>query len=325
MPSYSKDFLNQLNDFLISSAKNYQENLLEKDGFFMYQNSNSTEFLNVNFQDRNFAHLVGIKPNYSKGRITKSSDLFYKFVNAKNKNEIPLLGRDYILTHRADIMRSKMNASKSGLDLFKNARFIGSLNAEMFVNLYSEKLAGDDVGVIGFVWDEENYSPNTLLNADIKEIAIEESVKEISATFVYDQCQEILDVAYLSPDPDININSIMKMQDLILENLVERDIDIKYLDMSEDLRTINGIYAKDRHFGLPYTKPKEPSEVFSGAKDKAIKSFFGIRQVLDEEAILRPSLDDEIESARELSQQLNKVKGLNEITITERHRGEQEH
>ena len=195
----------------------------------------------------------------------------------------------------------------------------------MFYRKSDCKCCGDDVGVIGFVWDEESYSPNTLLNADIKEIAIEESVKEISATFVYDQHAEILDVAYLSPDPDININSIMKMQDLILENLVEKEIDIEYLDMSEDLREINGIYATDRHFVLPYTKPKEPSEVFSTAKDKAVKSFFGIRQISDREEILRPSLEDEIESARESSQLLYKNNRPNEITRADRHEGEQEY
>lgn len=265
MPSYSKKFRDDLNNFLTKSANEYKTNLLDKEGYFMHQNSNSIEFLNVEFKDKNFAHLVGIKPNYGNGRITKSSDLLYNFLNAKTSNEVPILGRDYLLTHRADIIRAKMHASKSGLDVFKNARFVGNLNNELFVNLYSEKLAGDEVGVIGFVWDEDNYLPNTLLNADVQEISIEDTIREISATFVLDHNTQELDVSYLNAD--VELNSIIKMQQLVLENISMRGNNISEINMSDDLEKVNEIYAKEKSYRLP--KPKSPADVFSNAKDRA--------------------------------------------------------
>lgn len=145
-----------------SCARVYEEELLNKSLLFVCQDKHKRiSYYEFFFYDRNFLHLTGFKLVDNSARSAK--DFFYKCLSHKisqNDFNFSVDGTTHLkLTILPYLLKKNLSADT-----------IGDFSSQR-PKLYTEKLAGNTKGCIGFCTDDVtgNYTPNTILKEDIRD------------------------------------------------------------------------------------------------------------------------------------------------------------
>lgn len=149
---------------VLSSAKSYSENLENKNILFLFNDDiKQAHCFEIVFEPRHFHHLTGTKIVNSN---IKSSVEFYNMCLKNNLSE-----HDFDLAEDGTTLL-KMAVLPSLMEVHKMAKMIGDYN-DCKPRLYTDKLAGSQVGCMGFVKEKEEdkyYIPNTVLKEDIRNV-----------------------------------------------------------------------------------------------------------------------------------------------------------
>ena len=141
---------------IINSAKLYKNNLVDKN-FLIVSKTNNTpyKFWELKFEKKQFAHLTGVKLNIS-------STYFYKKAISRS-----LSIKDF--EPRSDgSTELKLEVLPKLMEFKDSIRMIGDYD-DCSPKLYTEVLAGNLQGALGFVTDEKSdLVPNTCLKCNTK-------------------------------------------------------------------------------------------------------------------------------------------------------------
>lgn len=147
---------------LMTSAKEYKENLLDTSMLIVYKDRNSKQYksIEVSFFDRNFMHLTGCE-GIGMNAAT--------FLTLCASNRIGVSQFNAISEARL-----KLEVLPTLCHLSRSAKMMGSY-ANNRPLLYTEELVGHQAGCLGFVTEQESgYTvPNTVMNEDIRKLALE--------------------------------------------------------------------------------------------------------------------------------------------------------
>ena len=151
---------------LFDCAKDYKENLAEKNLLFICTNSAQKTFsLETVFSTGNYLHMTGVK--FKTGLALNANDFFSLCVDKRLRLADFELSEDGTTELKLKVLPSlmKRNISASMAGDYSGVR----------PWLFTEKLAGGVCGGIGFVFDEKRnlYVPNTVLNEDIRKLTKE--------------------------------------------------------------------------------------------------------------------------------------------------------
>lgn len=168
---------------IFDAAKAYEENLRDNNLLFVcWDKHKRISYLEVEFNASNFMHLTGMRFSEelrsslireSNGKIDANSDItfaneFYdRCINKRLSVEDFEFAEDGTTPLKLDVLPTLM---KSNLSV--NA--IGDFDART-VKLYTEKIAGNINGCMGFIRDEKTNKnvPNTVLKADVRDCVSE--------------------------------------------------------------------------------------------------------------------------------------------------------
>lgn len=116
----------------------------------------------VAFHRHNFLHLTGVRINSEK--IGSSIHFYEKCLDKRLTEQDFSLARDGSTRQKLDVLENMMQIKR-------NATMIGDFT-DRGPKLYSEKVAGNICGCVGFVQDRKTglNVPNTLLKKDIRDI-----------------------------------------------------------------------------------------------------------------------------------------------------------
>lgn len=152
-----KDIVNKI----CEAAKIYQENLLNKNIMFVYEDKDVYSYLETEFKDYNFKHLTGV--NYNKS----SKQFFYDCLNGKmSPNNIIIDKNKFAFTYL------KMEVLVSAMSIDKVAKRIGDYDFNK-ANIEIEKVVGNIRLCLGFSnitkkgKKSKYYFPKTLLKDKI--------------------------------------------------------------------------------------------------------------------------------------------------------------
>lgn len=158
---------------IVKCAKMYKENLVDKSLLFVCTDKHKKiHTLEVTFYAGNFLHLTGIRLTDKK---MTASDFFKHCIESRlsiNQFEFANDGTTELkLAILPLLMKSNLSANEIGDFCGNNAK------------LYTQKLAGNTKGCIGFVLSDsaKQYLPNTVLNVDIRDYI--KSPLQIIATY----------------------------------------------------------------------------------------------------------------------------------------------
>lgn len=164
----------------------------------------------VAFHRYNFLHLTGIRLNKSE---TASAIHFYQKCLDKRLTENDFsLAKDGSTGQKLDILESMMLIKK-------NATMIGEFT-DRGPKLFSEKVAGNVCGCIGFVKDKNTKLnvPNTLLKKDIRDVTAQPIYKVYAV--ISKHYTENTYTAISKVDKSIDINECHFSEEI--ESLIER-------------------------------------------------------------------------------------------------------
>lgn len=171
---------------IFDAATAYEKYLLGKCFLFICRGTKTGDisFYEVEFTDRHFQHLTGIKPKPGINSTRFLELCLERRLSAKDISVLPT-GQSAL---KVEVIGPLMR-------LPYTARMMGDHNGSGDF-LYTEKLAGSTVGCMGFVFDTESgiYVPNTILKVDIRDHISE--VKQIVAVYQKDAKKE-----YYSTNP----------------------------------------------------------------------------------------------------------------------------
>ena len=185
---------------ITKAAKMYHENLEDQKVLFLYgipaevkkqilekqQLLSTVKGYEVAFHRHNFLHLTGVRINSEK---IGSSIHFYEKCLDQRLTELDFaLAKDGSTRQKLDILENMMKIKQ-------NATMIGNFT-DRGPKLYSEKVAGNICGCVGFVQDRNTRLnvPNTLLKKDIRDVTarpVHKIYPVISKNYVEQKYSEI--------------------------------------------------------------------------------------------------------------------------------------
>lgn len=209
---------------MAKAAELYRDNLEDEKVLFLYgipseikrelqkQNGflSSIKGYEVAFHRYNFLHLTGVRLNK---QMTASAIHFYeKCLDRRLTVNDFYLAKDGSTGQKLDILENMMQIKK-------NATMIGDFT-DRGPKLFTEKVAGNVCGCIGFVQDKNTKLnvPNTLLKKDIRDVTVQPTYK-VFAVISKHYTQEKYSVMS-KMDKSIDINKCRFSQEI--ENLIER-------------------------------------------------------------------------------------------------------
>lgn len=147
---------------VVKCAELYDTYLNDKNLMFVFQKrvDNKLSFIESRFQAQNYLHLTGIVYN------GKSAVQFYKeCINHK----LRLVDIDFKIDGTTE---QKVKVLRNVVMIERTSRMIGDYIGAGKISLYTEKLAGNTTGCLGFIRKngQTEYIPNTALNQDIRDI-----------------------------------------------------------------------------------------------------------------------------------------------------------
>ncbi|MEG0323141.1 MAG: PBECR4 domain-containing protein, partial [Raoultibacter sp.] len=163
------------NDRIVNAAQIYQQNLCDQTVLFVYGKPSSPQTVEVEFKAGNFCHLVGVEPRRDGLMRMKASELYSRAI------EGALHSGNYGFSRGQDYCDLKLEVIGRIVRIDTNARMIGDFEDGRFVNLSTDKVVGRQNAVLGLVETGDVFVPNSVINADIREIA--RSASQVLATF----------------------------------------------------------------------------------------------------------------------------------------------
>lgn len=161
---------------ITKAAKMYHENLEDQKILFLYgipaevkkqilekqQLLSNVKGYEVAFHRHNFLHLTGVRIDSKK--IGSSIHFYEKCLDQRLTEQDFILAKDGSTRQKLDILETMMKIKQ-------NATMIGNFT-DRGPKLYSEKVAGNICGCVGFVQDRNTRLnvPNTLLKKDIRDV-----------------------------------------------------------------------------------------------------------------------------------------------------------
>ena len=212
-------------DIIVKCAELYHTNLENRNLLFVFGNEHRVEKLETIFLKRNYLHLTGIIPEKSK--ITSAND-FYKICIEHELKE------DYF-SLAYNVTEMKLSILIQMMNIHKSAKMIGNYNFNK-PQLYTEMLAGNVFGCMGFVKEGHLYIPNTVIKEDIRDIT-EKPQKRMMAIFSKKISEKWYNkITYLAKDVDLdmlglselkNFSQSAKKQDTVRKPLNEQLLEAK--------------------------------------------------------------------------------------------------
>lgn len=148
---------NDVLKIIINSANLYKNNLLNKNFLIISKNKNEPfQYWEVKFEKKQFLHLTGINTKLS------ANHFFSKATTGK-------LSLNDFEIRKAGTTDLKLSVLPILMDFANSVRIIGDYFENDSPKLYTEVLAGNVQGALGFVHDEKSILvPNTCLNCNIR-------------------------------------------------------------------------------------------------------------------------------------------------------------
>lgn len=207
--NYNKDYnRKEIIKRIIEGAIKYNDNLLNKNVLFIFENKQKLDFIETIFNDWNFLHLTGMK--YYKN----ATEFFQDCLNNKIA-PINIEMRKKLFT------QLKLEILENAMSINKSAKRIGDFNQSK-VNIEIEKVIGNTHYCLGFSnLDSSNkklkyYYPKTLLQDNLKNNIIDDN--KIIAILSKNKKQKLYnEITYLSKETTL---SRLKENDLI-EKLID--------------------------------------------------------------------------------------------------------
>ena len=148
---------------ILNCAKQYEEYLLNRKFLFIYRGKQGEYgHIEVLFRPKHFMHLTG------SGQVEDKTAIHFFSKCIDNT----LTAKDIIKT---DMMDLKLAVLPGLMKIHKNARMTGSFKGGSLQQLYTERIAGNSRGCMGFVFDKNEcfLVPNTVLNGNTREMIID--------------------------------------------------------------------------------------------------------------------------------------------------------
>lgn len=165
---------------VVKCAELYDKKLKDKSLMFVFQKraDNKLSCIESCFKAHNYLHLTGVSYN------GKSAVQFYKeCINHK----LRLVDIDFKTDGTTE---QKVKVLRNVVMIERTSRMIGDYLGAGKISLYTEKLAGNTTGCLGFVRKkgQVEYIPNTALNQDIRDIthSPQDPVKAIFKKYIRD-------------------------------------------------------------------------------------------------------------------------------------------
>lgn len=148
---------------LVEGAKNYKENLQNKNLFIVYRDREEAKYIELVFLARNFMHLTGIRAIGKDGKYKTANQFYQACLNYKLSNKDICVKEDGTTKLKLDII-DKM------IHIEQNCKMIGIYN-DSKKELITEMLLGNIHMCLGIIKGiKEYYIPNTLLKQDIRKL-----------------------------------------------------------------------------------------------------------------------------------------------------------
>ena len=153
-------------------AKLYKDNFMDCNLLFVYfDKSKKVATLEVLFEKSNFLHLTGLTLN---SKELKAKYFFEKCINNKlAENDFELDGKKFV-HQKLLVMSSMFNSPYLKINMIGNYK-------EYHPKLFTNKIAGNTVGCLGFYNIKNKIIPNTLLKEDVRDI--DENYCRVIATY----------------------------------------------------------------------------------------------------------------------------------------------
>lgn len=145
-------------DIMYKSAQLFEQNLKNKNLLIIYGNVNLPKIIETRATDDNFLHLTGIENVNSSVTPAK----FYKNILDKKISE-----NDFEIK-KDGTTELKLKVLPFLMDITKHAKMLGIYNYRR-PKLKTDKLIGNITASLGFIKTGHYYSPNTVLNGDIRD------------------------------------------------------------------------------------------------------------------------------------------------------------
>ncbi len=172
-----------------NSAKLYNDNLVGKDFMILYTEDTRYKFIEVTFDEGNFAHLTGVKLNGISAKV---------FLDRATSGKLAL--NDYKLNKDGTTLL-KLQVIEQLMLFPTKFSMIGVYN-NSGVRLSTDKLAGNVKGSIGFIKPNGRYYvPNTLTNGDIRTKVVK--ANKINAVYVKHKLDGLYDGKPLYTSKDL--------------------------------------------------------------------------------------------------------------------------
>ena len=148
----------------------YNKNLLRKNILFITEEDNKVTCFETLFLPHNFMHLTGVKSDIR-------GEFFYRAAlnNKLSVNDITL-SKDGTTDLKLDVLPNLMS-------IHKTARMIGDYDHSRPL-LVADKFAGTVAMVMGFIYVNNVYMPNSALKQDVRDITMQATRRKIIATFI---------------------------------------------------------------------------------------------------------------------------------------------
>lgn len=146
---------------ITSCAKQYKENLENRNLLFIFKNEKGFDFFQAVFLPRNFLHLTGVEVNE---KTVKSTDFYEMCLKGQLSPSLFEIASDGTTDMKLSILPQIMI-------IYRTAKMVGEYDYSKSL-LVTEKIAGSVTACLGFVRDGEYYIPNTALKEDIRDITL---------------------------------------------------------------------------------------------------------------------------------------------------------
>lgn len=146
---------------IVRCAKLYEQHLLNKNIMFVYYDKkhNQYAYFEATFLSSNFCHFTGVECDKTK---ISPNDFFNKCIRHR-------LSRNDFKLRKDGTTEMKLRVLPSIINIHTVSTMTGDYD-NSGIQLYTELLAGNIKGCMGFVKDGSYFVPNTVLQEDIRKI-----------------------------------------------------------------------------------------------------------------------------------------------------------
>ena len=178
---------------IVQCAKQYQKSLLNQNVMFVYYEKkyNKYCFFEATFLASNFCHLTGVICNAGLA----PNDFFEKCIQHRLSPEDFEMRKDGTTKLKLDVLPSV-------IQIHKVSNMTGDYD-KTGIQLYTEKLAGNIKGCMGFVRSGNYFVPNTLLNQDIRDVTRRPQHRIVAAFSKGIKDKEYVTLCYIAKGFDI--------------------------------------------------------------------------------------------------------------------------